>query len=207
MNYRFYTTFKKKYGIKFNRWRIHMEILKDPEMYLKFIPDNGDVIIDVGAQYGDYAILWAKKFRSKVLAFEPLKANFMEMMRDCVINNVDVIPINSLLGDGEPLQYKIGGNMIINSLDGEHDKKYETTKLDDFVLFFRIKPSIIKIDVEGFELPVLQGSAKTLQQYHPKIIIETHSKQLRVKCHEFLTSQGYTLFYEGRKTTGKEWMD
>ena len=39
-----------------------------------FIPEKGDVVIDVGANYGDSAIWWAKTFGAKVIAFEPLES-------------------------------------------------------------------------------------------------------------------------------------
>ena len=41
-----------------------MEAIEDPRMYLKegFIPSKNDVILDIGAQYGDYAMIWSKKY-------------------------------------------------------------------------------------------------------------------------------------------------
>ena len=57
---------------------------------------------------------------------------------------------------------------------------------------------LLKIDVEGFELDVLLGAENTIRQFKPRIIIETHSKELRKKCHAFLSSLGYSLKVEGR---------
>jgi predicted nucleic acid-binding protein len=42
-----------------------------------------------------------------------------------------------------------------------------------------IIPSLIKIDVEGAELNVLQGSQNILEKYKPKIILEIHEDFLR----------------------------
>ena len=56
----------------------------------------------------------------------------------------------------------------------------------------------MKIDVEGFELDVLEGAVETIKKYHPKIIIETHSKELEKKTKEFLSRFDYRLKHEGR---------
>ncbi len=63
---------------------------------------------------------------------------------------------------------------------------------------YKLKPDIMKIDVEGFELEVLDGAIKTIKKYHPKIIIETHSRALEKHTNEFLSKSGYKLAHEGR---------
>jgi len=57
--------------------------------------------------------------------------------------------------------------------------------------------------VEGFEMDVLEGAENTIRQFKPRIIIETHSKDLRKRCHAFLSSLGYSLQVEGRTVTSK----
>ena len=80
----------------------------------------------------------------------------------------------------------------------------ETVRWDDLVFGkFNVKPNILKIDVEGFEYEVLQGAEEVLKQYSPRIIIETHSKELREKCHSFLSEKGYLLVDEGRTVINK----
>jgi FkbM family methyltransferase len=213
----FYNGFKMRFGIKFTHWRYHWEILHDPYMYIYFPPKAGDTIIDIGAQYGDYAILWAKKFHVKVVAIEPLSQNFKEMFDDCVLNNVlshDITKLNNgevdcqnyFIGDGNPITFTATGNMASKQINGE---KANTITLDDFIHqhLYEIIPDIIKIDVEGFEMEVLKGAVNTLKTFHPKIIIETHSKQLRQQCHQYLKNLGYYLYFEGRTVKGVDWMD
>jgi hypothetical protein len=62
---------------------------------------------------------------------------------------------------------------------------------------------LLKVDVEGFELDVLKEAETTICRFKPRIIIETHSKGLRMKCHEFLSSNRYKLKVEGRTVTSK----
>jgi hypothetical protein len=56
-------------------------------------------------------------------------------------------------------------------------------------------PDMIKIDVEGSELQVLQGCEKIIQQKCPVIFYEAHeSDQLR-EIYEFLEPMGYRLYW------------
>ena len=151
-----------------------------------FTPGRGQWVVDVGANYGDTAIWWAKTFGSKVFAFEPLVDVYNELNENVKLNGVDVITYNVALGNGKEIKGNSSGNMF--SIGGS--TKIKTIKLDDY-LFERL--NLLKIDVEGFEYEVLQGAKKTISRYRPKIIIETHSKNLRKVCHEFLSSLGYFL--------------
>ena len=72
------------------------------------------------------------------------------------------------------------GNMRLDKLD---NIKIEENFID-----------LIKIDVEGHELRVLQGAKETLQKYKPAIFIEIleHSDNQK-ETHEYLTNMGYRL--------------
>lgn len=156
-----------------------------------FTPAEDQVIIDVGANYGDSAIWWANTFKSKVIAFEPLKDVFGVLEENIRINNANVTAYNVALGNGDIIVGSSEGYMF--SAGG--DLNMRTEKLDNYS-FERV--DLLKIDVEGFELEVLKGAENTIRKFNPRIIIETHSKELRRKCHEFLMTLGYRLKVEGR---------
>lgn len=162
----------------------------------EFTPERDQVVIDVGANYGDSSIWWSKKFGARVIAFEPLKNVFNVLEENIKLNDVDVTAYNLALGNGEEISGSSDGNML--SAGGEIKMKAE--KLDSYS-FERV--DILKIDVEGFEHDVLLGAERTIKRFKPKIIIETHSKDLRKKCHGFLTFLGYSLKVEGRTLTSK----
>jgi FkbM family methyltransferase len=48
------------------------------------------------------------------------------------------------------------------------------TTIDAYCRSHNIRPSLIKIDVEGFEFNVLNGARDTLKQFRPSVLIELH---------------------------------
>ena len=205
--FREYIPFVIKNDVRFSKWKHHKEMLDDPNMYLipGFEPEK--MIFDIGSQYGDWAILWARKFDVTVYAFEPLRQNIDEMENDIRLNKMErvIYPIKSLIGDGTPVDYKADGNMAVYAKTGEFN--YNTRSIDDFVGIYKEIPDLMKIDVEGFEYDVLVGAIRTIGIYHPKIILETHSSELREKCDEFLKNLDYDLIHKGREIKGSGWMN
>lgn len=205
--FRDYIPFIVKNDVRFSKWKHHREMLQDPNMYL--IPDfePKKLIFDIGSQYGDWAIIWSKKFNVEVWAFEPLTTNINEMRKDLWLNRVTekVHVVKTLIGDGTPVDYKADGNMAVYAKTGEFN--YNTRSIDDFVISHNLVPDLMKIDVEGFEYDVLVGAIRTIGIYHPKIILETHSSELREKCDGFLQTLDYGLIHEGREIKGSGWMD
>ena len=204
---RFYLPFRLKYNIRFTHWYKHGEITRCPTMYdnPSFVPGSGSIVFDIGAQYGDFSLLWEKRNHAIVYAFEALAENYAEMQRDFALNKSSIHSISGFVGNGNPIEFENTGTMA--SRKESPNPHISTMRIDDFVDSSDVIPDFVKIDVEGFEYEVLEGMTETLQKFKPKIIMETHSSALRRKCDEFLHEVGYELRYEGRTIKGKGWMD
>lgn len=63
-------------------------------------------------------------------------------------------------------------------------------KLDDLTLFFGV-PQAINLDVEGFEVAVLEGARVTLEQSHPLLWVSAHSGDDQEKICGYLGRFGY----------------
>ncbi|MCL4326488.1 MAG: FkbM family methyltransferase [Candidatus Thermoplasmatota archaeon] len=159
-----------------------------------FLPEKKDVIIDAGAQYGDYTLLCSKYFSvKKIYAFEPLINNFNVLMENIKLNSVNNVEVyNIALGISEGIKnFHIDENMI-NKFHGKNTISVAIKSIDSFK-FDNV--NILKIDVEGSEYDLIRGAIKTIKNSHPKIIMEIHSKDLKVKCLKFLERYGYKNRY------------
>ena len=205
-----YVKFALLNDVRYKNWRECSEICREPDMYLvdEFIPKPGEVIYDIGAQYGDWAVLWAKKYGAEVYAFEPLESNVLAIWDNIYVNDLynKVSVINSFIGNGLILPFERRGDMAVAGLSNVLSERSD--RLDDLVKEYDFKsPDIIKIDVEGFEKTVLEGAQYLLLE-KPRIIIETHSKALRKACETFLIEYyGYEEKHVDRTVKGKGWMD
>ena len=69
-------------------------------------------------------------------------------------------------------------NRGMNQVDevGDEENKISLISLDSFLEF---KPDLIKIDVEGYEVEVINGGKETLTKYKPKLFIEIDDNNLK----------------------------
>ena len=54
-------------------------------------------------------------------------------------------------------------------------------------------PHLMKIDVEGSEMLVLNGAINTIRNHHPEIFAEVHSTALLSQCGQLLQGEGYAI--------------
>lgn len=129
---------------------------------------SGDLFVDVGANVGAYMLLASGAAGAGVIAVEPSPATFSYLAHNVKLNDVasKVTAVNAALGRSEGrlrLTERLGTENYV-SLDGDAGPTVEVkvTTLD--LLLREAKPTLIKIDVEGFETEVLAGAEQTLSQ-------------------------------------------
>jgi len=124
-------------------------------------------IIDCGASFGDSSIILSKYTDHKVYALEPDKTIFNYLTENIRKNNLDnkIIPINCGVGDREEVvDFKTA--------------KLNLTTIDNIVKNKNInKVSLIKMDVEGYELKALKGAKETIKKHKPILIVSAYHKR------------------------------
>ncbi len=142
---------------------------------------QSDVFIDVGANIGFYSCL-ARSLGKQVIAIEPLPNNLNHLYSNLIENNwkdVEVFPVG--LSDHPGLAVLYGasstGASLIGNWAGASKRFRRVISLSTLDIIrgerFAGKKMFIKIDVEGFEYPVLQGALKTMEMTpRPTWIIE-----------------------------------
>ena len=159
----FYNNTSIKYRIgTFDAWNSWYEFqMEVPQRNALWYPNirKGDVVVDAGASWGSYA-LTAAILGAEVHAFEPDPRIFADLINNIKENNLTNITAN-LMGLSD-------NNCVV---DWDEQKNMQLIRLDDY----GIKDlDLIKIDVEGQELAVLEGARRLISQCKPKIILEAH---------------------------------
>jgi FkbM family methyltransferase len=170
----------------------------------------GDVLIDIGANVGFYTILASKRVgkKGKVYAIEPFLRNLLLLSLHIKINrcsNVIIVPAACADVSGIAL-FQPGRNpaegRILNSADSVDAAlkivPVPMISIDDLCKKLSVCPSVLKIDVEGAELRVLQGARETLRRCKPYLFISVHSDQVRGDVLSFLDEIGYRAEPIGR---------
>lgn len=142
-----------------------------------------DVFFDIGANVGWYSIL-AGLYGESCYAFEPIPATCNQLKKNIELNNLRNVKTFELglaekNGQAEFYYHKqASGASSRRNLDYFSDGKAMITEcaistLDQVCKKERIQQlNLIKIDVEGGELFVLQGGIETLKRHRPFILCE-----------------------------------
>lgn len=142
--------------------------------------ENPLCILDVGANIGNHTLFFSKYWKNTTFyAFEPSISSFEILQDNIELNNLDTtycynVAVGSKSGTGS-ISYD---GMIEKNLGAtrvEYDKNGEIKfiALDEFTREKNIpKIDLVKIDVEGFELSVLEGMKETIKNHNPFIWIE-----------------------------------
>ena len=146
----------------------------------------GAVVFDVGASFGYYSITLASAMEGKgrVYAFEPCKTTFGRLRTNIVLNHLESI-IESIprgLSEKSGVAYLNGvdGNSGAAALSAQaRGEAIELDTLDHFCEVNKVRRlDVIKIDVEGSELRVIEGGRTTLSRHQPTVMVEFNSSAL-----------------------------
>jgi len=74
----------------------------------------------------------------------------------------------------------------------------ETVSLDEWTVSKSLRPTFLKIDIEGAETLLFQGAARFLAEHKPALLCEASQSSL-AELTAFFASVGYEVFqYDGR---------
>jgi FkbM family methyltransferase len=158
----------------------------------------GSVFFDVGAHVGSYTMLAARLVgdNGQVIAFEPVPENVDFLLQHITLNqlqNVRILDVAVHARQGT-LQFQTAPDRLQGHSARAGHLMVDAVAIDSMVEAQQIpEPNCIKIDVEGDELDVLRGAARTIWRVRPVLLIAVHSERLRELTFRFLLERDYTI--------------
>jgi FkbM family methyltransferase len=153
--------------------------------YLWRVLRPGMVFLDIGAHHGLYSLVAAKRLGadSTVVAFEPSQNEFRRLRLHLRLNGMRSVLAEPIALGATSCKQKFfqvisgdntrGGLRPPASPDRVLETSVETASLDEYLARLALdRVDLVKLDVEGGELEVLQGASSVLAKFRPIFICE-----------------------------------
>lgn len=173
---------------------------------------SGGIVIEAGSNMGVHTIPLAQFLATQgrsMLAFEPQQVIFQQLSANLALNglmNATALPYACSAQPGtlrfEEPNYTQPGNFGGTALTASATVTHRTRTVACFPLdevvatHFPAQPvALIKIDVEGHELQVLQGAQSILNRHHPILYLENDRVEHSEALIRWLFTQNYRLWW------------
>lgn len=161
--------------------------LGDPDVmgFLLHVLRPGDLFVDAGANVGVMSVLAAGVVGAQAIAIEPIPATFGWLGRNLALNDLKerVEALNIALSDKAGEIRMTADQGAANRVTAGGDGIVIPAKTLDDVLGTRV-PRIVKMDLEGFETPAVQGGRAALSRPGVLAIILEHKGHGRHYGHD-----------------------
>jgi FkbM family methyltransferase len=172
---------------------------------------RGDVFLDIGANLGHYTLIAAKLIgeSGRVHAFEPAADNYTLLVKSVAANgfkNIVTVPkaVSNRNGTTRLIldPHEAGMHRLASGSDSGESAVIETVTLDDYFKDKEKRVDIMKMDVEGAEMLVLEGMREILERSNDLTIFTEFSPVMIRRAgsapEEYLRqlfSRGFALFH------------
>ena len=165
----------------------------------RYKPNRTDLtVLDVGSNFGYLASVWSHSIANNgmTIAFEPNKNVFTCIEKTIEANNANhkFNVYNLAIGSKNEMITLNASNFssnIHNMPSTIETYQIEMVKLDDFIKRNAIEAvDLIKIDVDGIELDILEGAKKTIKQSSAIVIVETNDDKRII---DFFKDEDYAI--------------
>lgn len=181
-------------------WNYFKGGLDEEMFYINRLIKRRRRFLDIGANVGLYSYYFSKKFEV-VEAFEPLHEltyRLQSFIKKINIYNVALSNVKGNLDFYIPIHRNIL-QLPLASLEprgGDFEKRIvDVVNLDSYQFQ---DVDLIKIDVEGHELKVLEGGLDTIRKCKPVIIVEIEQRHISVNINvvfDYVLQLGYDGFF------------
>jgi FkbM family methyltransferase len=154
------------------------------------------VFFDVGAHVGFYSLMASRRVgrAGRVVAFEPNPRNIAYLRRHVTLNaapNIEIVEAAVSSRSGW-VGFEAPGDSSMGQVRDDTDPWVPSVSLDAWSAEHAVFPAVVKIDVEGHELPVLQGATELLSHTRPTIVLSVGPDSLSA-CRAVLDTHDYVM--------------
>ena len=163
---------------------------------------EGDVIVDVGAFIGTHSIFFANQVANGgyVYAIEPQRTSFNMLCGNIALNGLlNVKAVYAAAGSES-------GVIAVPVLDPNTKQNFGAVRLEKYnqgdlvgkmaLDDMKLKRcNLIKIDVEGMEIQVLQGARRVIESLHPVLFVENNRLENSKEVISFITQMHYKCWW------------
>jgi len=172
-----------------------------------------NTVVDAGANMGFVSIVYAEAFpEATIYALEPSPSTFEYLVYNCK-DFPNIIPVNKgcyyesgymelSFPDQDRPEWNVNSGQKSIYGSGKESETVRMERLDDIV---SEKVDLLKIDVEGAEIDVMEGAPRIIEKDHPIINIEFRDYNLERAgltaddLLKYIMDRNYVLFGEWKK--------
>jgi FkbM family methyltransferase len=157
------------------------------------------IVVDGGANIGFFTVPVAQRIKQRggrVISFEPQRQLFNALSGSLALNELDNVFLHNMgLGDGrqstaylpaidysQPTDFGTVSLSVDDTVKEHPWMRTRSVDIDSIDGLMLPRLDFIKLDVEGFEIPALQGGLKAIAKYRPYIWVEyfiTGAKEIK----------------------------
>ncbi len=179
--------------------KLHLEI--PVTLALVDLLRPGDTAFDVGANVADLTIVMSRLVGPTghvvaVEANERTAERALENLRTYHCSNTFVVNRAVASRSNQTMRLYLGNgpndSLIKWPWLSDETLPVTTVALDDLIEHLQVRPRVIKVDVEGFELEMLRGAIRFVSSHLPVLILEQNDGD--DSCLRFLVDLGYHIY-------------
>jgi FkbM family methyltransferase len=180
------------------------------KIYTKNLPiEDGDIIIDIGANIGAFSIFAAKNAKNiKVFAYEPSPVAFSTLVKNIKENNLEKVIFPFKMGVAGKrgkriLFFRSNGSDTTDTIIEKHKEimrhnanlEINVTELEDIFKINNLNYcNFLKIDAEGAEYEILFNTPAKIVRKIEKIALEYHDGYENIE--KFLRNHGFYVSHQ-----------
>ncbi len=183
------------------------DLLDYSQVLLNEFPKDDSLIVDVGANFGNHSVFWATVCDRHVVSIEanpqliPILTE--NLSRNAQNHNVTIVAggAGAISAWGRvkfsaraPDQFGLAGVELTDESTRDEESTFEIHPIPEWLARKGLQGRpvrLLKIDVEGAEVDVLQGAAAILRSDQPEIFAEADTEAERAAIDKVLRPFGY----------------